>query len=171
MNGLGVEPDDAMAITYYRDAARAGHPQAQGKLRTIYVDAGLELPEFVNQRTPNPPSDPKRSKTNSSTGSGVDDRTDSPGVKSKPLSSAIMIPQGVGAIAAFSNGAYDGRGTGTRHADFGALKRSDRSSARDAGGGTEADKKAPAAGGVQVARRASQRLMLFPCPAVRGAAA
>ena len=52
MTGDAVDPDDAMAITYYRDAARGGHQLAERKLRTIYADAGLPFPDFARSRTP-----------------------------------------------------------------------------------------------------------------------
>lgn len=52
MRGRGVVPDDAMAITLYRDAARNGHAQAQEKLHLIYDDAGIAMPDFRRPRAP-----------------------------------------------------------------------------------------------------------------------
>ncbi len=52
MHGTTVEPDEAMAITYYRDAARGGHESAKEKLRLIYADAGLPMPDFSRPRQP-----------------------------------------------------------------------------------------------------------------------
>lgn len=52
MHGRGVEPDEAMAITFYRDAARGGHEMANEKLRLIYADAGLPMPDFSRPRKP-----------------------------------------------------------------------------------------------------------------------
>ena len=54
MHGRTVEPDEAMAITFYRDAARGGHESAKEKLRFIYADAGLPMPDFSRPRKPIP---------------------------------------------------------------------------------------------------------------------
>lgn len=48
--GAGVKPDDAMAITLLRDAARNGHNKASERLRLIYADAGLPMPDFQRPR-------------------------------------------------------------------------------------------------------------------------
>ena len=50
--GHGVDPDEAMAITFYREAARGGHPLAKEKLRLIYADAELPVPDFILAREP-----------------------------------------------------------------------------------------------------------------------
>ena len=52
MRSRGVEPDEAMAITYYREAMRSGHPLAKEKLRMIYADAGIPMPDFSRPRKP-----------------------------------------------------------------------------------------------------------------------
>ena len=52
LNGHGFDPDEAMAITFYRDAARGGHELAQEKLRVIFAEAGLPMPDFTDQTKP-----------------------------------------------------------------------------------------------------------------------
>ena len=47
--GEGVSKDEAVAITLYRRAARAGHAQAKSRLLTIYTAAGIDPPRC---RTP-----------------------------------------------------------------------------------------------------------------------
>jgi len=42
--GLGVDEDEAMAITYLRQAARAGHHAARRELAAIYESEGLKVP-------------------------------------------------------------------------------------------------------------------------------
>jgi TPR repeat protein len=52
--GDGVQPDEAMAITLYREAARAGHEPARERLSSIYADAGLPMPDLARPRESRP---------------------------------------------------------------------------------------------------------------------
>ncbi|MDA0821604.1 MAG: hypothetical protein O3C28_04165 [Proteobacteria bacterium] len=51
MHGTRVVEDEAMAISFYRDAALGGHKLAKEKLRAIYARAGLPAPDL--SRPPN----------------------------------------------------------------------------------------------------------------------
>ncbi|MFT4560670.1 MAG: TPR repeat protein [Gammaproteobacteria bacterium] len=46
MHGTQIIKDEAMAITFYRDAARSGHESANEKLNAIYTGAGLPVPDL-----------------------------------------------------------------------------------------------------------------------------
>ena len=50
LHGDELEADEAMAITFYRDAARGGHELAKEKLDLIYAAAGLPMPNFAAAR-------------------------------------------------------------------------------------------------------------------------
>ncbi len=46
-SGRGMPPDDAMAITWYREAARRGHGLARSHLKAIYRAEGMQMPPLV----------------------------------------------------------------------------------------------------------------------------
>ncbi|MEQ8231169.1 MAG: tetratricopeptide repeat protein, partial [Gammaproteobacteria bacterium] len=46
LEGDGIERDEAMGISWLREAARRGHAAARARLRGIYTEAGLPLPEL-----------------------------------------------------------------------------------------------------------------------------
>lgn len=61
--GEGVSADEAEAVTWYRAAARQGHPAALERLRAIYRDAGLPVPtlDASPPATAPPAADPSAS--------------------------------------------------------------------------------------------------------------
>ena len=61
--GEGVSADEAEAVTWYRAAARQGHPAALERLRAIYRDAGLPVPALDAAPPATPPAaDPSASR-------------------------------------------------------------------------------------------------------------
>ena len=56
--GEGLEADEVEAVSWYRAAARQGHPEALERLRAIYRASGVEMPPLESQSNPAAPRPP-----------------------------------------------------------------------------------------------------------------